>query len=263
MTLTVHSSFYCANLHRLVSGQLHVRCANTGQPTAHTPVDRQMRSQIGPPDGSGNREGIECNGYRGTGPGERARSVNERLSHHRVMSGQLYDAQKPAKRPLTHVCRPPDAFSDWITRHGVQEGTECNGYRGTGPGERVRSVNERTSGVGTASRCSNILSPAACTSVKKLRKSPRNYPIDAWHQPRLPAPRVPTRDFFRAHAFNFAPHAPGTPHICYMITRSISGIWDALGCLCRPLTLSHTLSSHLHLKCMTWRVMIIQLLGAA
>ena len=49
------------------------------------------------------QQGTEGNGYRGTGPGERVRSVNERSSHHRVVSGQLRNAQKPVKRPLTHV----------------------------------------------------------------------------------------------------------------------------------------------------------------
>ena len=37
------------------------------------------------------------------GPGERFRSVNEQPSHHRVVSGQLHNAQTPANRPLTHV----------------------------------------------------------------------------------------------------------------------------------------------------------------
>ena len=49
------------------------------------------------------QQGTESNGYRGTGPGERVRSVNERSSHHRVVSGQLRNAQKPVKRPLPHV----------------------------------------------------------------------------------------------------------------------------------------------------------------
>ena len=49
------------------------------------------------------QEGTESNGYRGTGPGERFGSVNERSSHHRVVSGQLHDAQTPANRPLPHV----------------------------------------------------------------------------------------------------------------------------------------------------------------
>ena len=49
------------------------------------------------------QEGTESNRYRGTGPGERVGSVNERSSHHRVVSGQLHDAQTPANRPLPHV----------------------------------------------------------------------------------------------------------------------------------------------------------------
>ena len=36
----------------------------------------------------------------------------------------------------SHTCRPPDLFSDW-THQLVQEGTESNSYRGTGPGERL------------------------------------------------------------------------------------------------------------------------------
>ena len=49
------------------------------------------------------QEGTGSNGYRGTGPSERVGSVNGRSSHHRVVSGQLHDAQTPANRPLTHV----------------------------------------------------------------------------------------------------------------------------------------------------------------
>ena len=49
------------------------------------------------------QRGAESNGYRGTEPGERFRSVNERPSHHRVVSGQLHNAQTPANRPLPHV----------------------------------------------------------------------------------------------------------------------------------------------------------------
>ena len=49
------------------------------------------------------QQGTESNGYRGMGPGERVRSVNEQLSHHRVVSGQLHNAQTPANRPRTHV----------------------------------------------------------------------------------------------------------------------------------------------------------------
>ena len=90
------------------------------------------------------REGTKSNGYRGTGPGERVGSVNERSSHHRMMLGQLHDAQTPANRPLPHVETARGVLGDW-THQTVQEGTESNGYRGTGPGERVGSVNERTS----------------------------------------------------------------------------------------------------------------------
>ena len=46
---------------------------------------------------------------------------------------------RPTDRSHTYI--PPDAFSNW-THQTAQQGTESNGYRGTGPGERVRSVNE-------------------------------------------------------------------------------------------------------------------------
>ena len=49
------------------------------------------------------QEGTGSNGYRGTGPSERVGSVNDRSSHHRVVSGQLHDAHTPANRLLTHV----------------------------------------------------------------------------------------------------------------------------------------------------------------
>ena len=48
---------------------------------------------------------------------------------------------RPTDRSHTYI--PPDAFSNW-THQTAQQGTESNGYRGTGPGERVRSVNERS-----------------------------------------------------------------------------------------------------------------------
>ena len=38
-----------------------------------------------------------------TGPGERVGSVNERSSHHRVVLGQLHNAQILNSRPHTHV----------------------------------------------------------------------------------------------------------------------------------------------------------------
>jgi hypothetical protein len=73
----------------------------------HRPIDRS-HTRI-PPGAFSSwthqtaQQGTESNGYRGTGPGERVRSVNERSSHHRVVSGQLHNAQKPVKRPLPHV----------------------------------------------------------------------------------------------------------------------------------------------------------------
>ena len=73
----------------------------------HRPTDRS-HTRI-PPDAFSNwthqtaQQGTESNGYRGMGPGERVRSVNERSSHHRGVSGQLHNAQTPANRPLPHV----------------------------------------------------------------------------------------------------------------------------------------------------------------
>ena len=86
------------------------------------------------------QEGTESNRYRGTGPGERFGSVNERSSHHRVVSGQLHDAQTPASRPFPHVQTSRGVLG--LDAPDCQEGTESNEYHGTGPGERVGSVNE-------------------------------------------------------------------------------------------------------------------------
>ena len=89
---------------------------------------------------------LEGNGYSCTGSVEGNRLMIEGQLYYRVVS--LTDAQKLylgmlKNRPTdrSHTCSPPDAFSDW-THQTVQEGTESNGYRGTGPGERVGSVNE-------------------------------------------------------------------------------------------------------------------------
>ena len=84
------------------------------------------------------QEGTESNGYRGTGPGEQVGSVNV---GDRPTTGWCRDSftmleYRPADRP--HTCIPPNAFSNW-TAPDCQEGTESNGYRGTGPGERVGS----------------------------------------------------------------------------------------------------------------------------
>ena len=83
-------------------GQLHDAQTPANRP-APTRVDRQMCSRIGRTSSQLVQEGTESNGYRGTGPGERVGSVNERSSHHRVVPGQLHDAQTPANRPLSHV----------------------------------------------------------------------------------------------------------------------------------------------------------------
>ena len=76
----------------------------------HRPIDRS-HTYI-PPDAFSNwthqtaQQGAESNGYRGTGPGERVRSVNERSSHHRVVPGQLHNAQTSTPRPRKSVKKP-------------------------------------------------------------------------------------------------------------------------------------------------------------
>ena len=89
------------------------------------------------------QEDTESNGYRGTGPGERVSSVNDRSSHHRVVSGQLHNAQTLANRSLSHV-QTIKYVSD-LTHQTARKGTESSGYRGTGPSERVGSVNGQSS----------------------------------------------------------------------------------------------------------------------
>ena len=76
----------------------------------HRPTDRSHTCS--PPDAFSDwthqtvQFGTESNGYRGTGPGEQSGSVNERSSHHRVVSGKLHDAQTPANqgRRRRHTC---------------------------------------------------------------------------------------------------------------------------------------------------------------
>ena len=65
---------------------------------------------------------------------------------------------RPTDRSHTYI--PPDAFSNW-THQTAQQGAESNGYRGTGPGERVRSVNERCTTTGWCQdRLHNAQTPA-------------------------------------------------------------------------------------------------------
>ena len=90
------------------------------------------------------QEGTGSNGYRGTGPSERVGSVNDRSSHHRVVSGQLHNAQTLANRSLSHV-QTIKYVLDLTHQMTAQEGTGSNGYRGTGPSERVGSVNGQSS----------------------------------------------------------------------------------------------------------------------
>ena len=113
----------------------------------HRPTDRS-HTYI-PPDAFSNwthqtaQQGAESNGYRGTGPGERFRSVNERSSHHRVVSGQLHNAQTPANRPLPHV-NTTRCVLELGRPNGVkstQKEASRNGYRVTGSDERTRWVN--------------------------------------------------------------------------------------------------------------------------
>ena len=88
----------------------------------HRPTDR-FHTCI-PPDAFSNwthqtaQQGAESNGYRGTGPGERVGSVNERSSHHRVVSGQLHDAQASTPRPRTSVKKLRKSFFTPLT-HSV------------------------------------------------------------------------------------------------------------------------------------------------
>ena len=79
-----------------------------------------------------------------------------------------------------HTCIPPDAFSNW-THQTAQQGTESNGYRGMGLGERVRSVNEQLSHHRVVSgqlHNAQTSTSQSRTSVQRLRK-PLFYPIDA------------------------------------------------------------------------------------
>ena len=107
----------------------------------------------------------------------------------------------------SHTCRPPDAFADW-THQTVQEGTESNGYRGTGPGELFGSVNERSSHhrvVSVQLHDAQISTPRPRASVKKLRKSFISpLCIDACSVNRLPERFI--RDSF-ARALKSASHA--------------------------------------------------------
>ena len=100
-----------------------------------------MRSRIGRPNGSAG--GAESNGYRGTGPGERFRSVNEQPSHHRVVSGQLHNAQTPANRPLPHVNTARCVLELDAPRRRLSRAPRVTDIMVMGPGERFRSVNER------------------------------------------------------------------------------------------------------------------------
>ena len=88
-------------------------CRGSSTMLKHRPTDRSHTCR--PPDAFSDwthqtvQEGTESNGYRGTGPGERVGSVNERSHHHRVVSGQLHDAQTSTHRPHTSVLRSSES----------------------------------------------------------------------------------------------------------------------------------------------------------
>ena len=104
---------------------------------------------------------------------ERVRSGNERLSHHRVASVQLQNAQTRAIQPLTYVQTFRCVFSDWMHQTALQQGAKSNGYCGMGLGERVGSGNERSSHRQVASgQLQNAQTPAIkpLTHVPTFRK---------------------------------------------------------------------------------------------
>ena len=120
----------------MVSGQLHHAQALANRSLLHV----QTIKYVSDLTHQTARKGTKSSGYRGTGPSERVGSVNGQSAHHRVVSGQLHDAQTPANRPLTHV-QTAKYVSD-LTHQTARKGTKSNGYRGTGPNERFGSVNE-------------------------------------------------------------------------------------------------------------------------
>ena len=139
------------------------------------------------------QEDTESNGYRGTGPGERVSSVNDQSSHHRVVSGQLHNAQTLANRSLTHVWATK--YVSNFTPQTARKGSESNGYRGTGPGERVGSVNERLSHHQVVSgqlHDAQTSTPRPRASMEKLRKPFLTHLTHSVH--RLPGSFI--RDFF-------------------------------------------------------------------
>ena len=124
----------------------------------------------------------------------------------------------------SHTCRPQDVFSYW-TNQTVQEGTKSNGYRGTGPGERVGSVNERSSHHRVVSgqvHDAQTSTPRPRTSVKMLRKSfftPLTYSAN-----RLPGSLFETF-CARAPCISLLTHSPQVlyDHIVHMSHQGPSG----------------------------------------
>ena len=157
------------------------------------------------------QEGTESNGYRGTGPGERIGSVNGWSSHHRVVSGQLHDAQIPTTDQPTARRRAARQIHFPIGPHQtVRKATESNGYRATGPDERVGSVNERSSHHRVVSgqlHDAQTSTPRPRTSMEKLRKPFLTHLTHSVH--RLPGSFI--RDFFlRALRMLLLTHSPYT-----------------------------------------------------
>ena len=155
------------------------------------------------------QEVTESNGYRGTGPGELFGSVNERSFHHRVVSGKFHESRcSNTGHPATPTRVARQMRSRIRRTRRFRKRTKSNGYRGTGPGEHVRSVNERSSYHRVVSGQlhdaeTSTLRPRK--SVKKLRKS-FCYPIDA-HTVASIGSRELYSSCFRALASKFAPHA--------------------------------------------------------
>ena len=135
---------------RVVSGVLRVAQASAcpGRILAHSPSDvcsGLMNREFAVWSYSETRS--TCNGYSVIVSAEGHGSVNELVAHHLVLSGVLRDAQTPANRHRSYTCiahRPQNVlFSDIVDMHQTVPGApKGNGYRGTGPYERVRSVNE-------------------------------------------------------------------------------------------------------------------------
>ena len=93
---------YCRDNFTMLRYRLPDRSHTCRQPDA-------FGSRIGPQQTA--QKGTESiSRYRGMGPGELVGKMNEPLFHHRVVLGQLQDAQLPATRPHIRV---------WVVRYAV------------------------------------------------------------------------------------------------------------------------------------------------